>query len=179
MDFDISETDMTRPYALIGMCTTGFSALEFHTQFLLGFLHNQKTLSIETIVFTRSCAFAEKLRLCEDFIKLRSDIFGDLTVVGLTLVKDIDLIREERNKFIHGYWLISPFHVAAGHVNVSDPKWKYDKSSNSYKAMDSLSIQLSELEALSQRIGALVGRLHKYIKQLDHLARTGNAAAKP
>jgi hypothetical protein len=54
------DPDVVRAYAILGLCATQFSALEFHIQFLLSFLHMGHELAVETVVFTRRLTFYQK-----------------------------------------------------------------------------------------------------------------------
>ena len=57
------DPDVVRAYAILGLCATQFSALEFHIQFLLSFLHMGRELAVETVVFTRRSSFYQKVSL--------------------------------------------------------------------------------------------------------------------
>lgn len=157
---------VVRAYAFIGLCATQYATLEFHTQFLLSFLHMAKELSVETIIFTRHDNFSEKLKLIKEFAAYRLNNNAELRDKTIALATDIDKQREKRNHFIHGYWLVNEALVMQKMVRVSDTKWKYDKDRVGYHAMETTDISLDELEKLPHEIGGLIERLHKLLEEL-------------
>jgi hypothetical protein len=65
---DKDDPNILRAYAILGLCATQFSALEFHIQFLLSFLHMGRELAVETVVFTRRATFYQKISLIAELL---------------------------------------------------------------------------------------------------------------
>jgi hypothetical protein len=143
-----------------------FSAMEFHIQFLLSFLHMGKDLSVETVILTRKASFFQKINLIEEFIRLRLHNHQDLLKKGLQLTSELQSYRKKRNSFIHGYWLINEFLIMDGIVRVSDASWDYDPKTVHYQAMTTTDVSLSELEELPYLIGGLTQRCHDFLAEM-------------
>lgn len=163
---------IVRVYALIGLCATQFSALEFHIQFLLSFLHMGRDMAVETVVFTRRASFYQKISLVAELLRLRLHNQPQLLASALSLISDLQAYRQKRNLFIHGQWLVNRFVMMDGLLRVSDPTWEYNEKDTSYTAMNSVDIPLTELEALPRKIGALIERCHSLLKALKEAPRT-------
>jgi len=155
-----------RAYALIGICAAQFSALEFHIQFLLSYLHSKNELCVETVIFTRGNTFATNLKLIAEFLRLRLGEHAVLRDRGLALVAEIEKKRERRNHFVHGYWLVNSAVVREGLVRLSDTKWKYDRDKTEYRGMDSSDVTFVDLERLAGDIGSLIGQVHTLLADL-------------
>jgi hypothetical protein len=165
-----------RAYALVGFCAAQFARLEFHVGFSLSYFHMWKEMSVETVIFTRNAQLRDKLRLLKELITYRlKHRFPQLAAEGITIVDRIDKIRDERNLFIHGYWLINHFLTNEGIVNVSDTRWKYDSTDPAYSAMDTRKIKLSYLEALGRGVGEFITQLEDFRKKVDIATRSGAA----
>lgn len=165
------EPDVVRAYAVLGLCATKFSALEFHIQFLLSFLHMGRELAVETVVFTRRSSFYQKISLITELLRLRLHDQPDLLSSGIALTTDLQTYRHKRNLFIHGYWLVNRPLIMQGLLRVSDTSWDYNEKEASYTAMSSIDMPLSELEALPGTIGGLIERSHELLKALkEHYA---------
>ncbi len=162
--------EIVKVFAHIGLCATQYATLEFHTQFLLSYLHTGKELSLETIIFTRQTSFGEKLKLIKEFAAYRLNQHPDVCNKVLALASDIDKQRDRRNHFIHGYWLVNEFVIMKGIVRVSDTKWKYNKDRVEYRAMETTDISLADLEKLPTEIGGLIQRMHQLINELKKYA---------
>ena len=163
------DLEVVRAYSLVGMCAAQFAALEFHLQFSLSYFHMRKELSVETVIFTRNSTLKDKLQLIQELIRLRLQQMPDLAKEGIDIIDEIDKVRTERNLFIHGYWLINSYLVRDGIVRVSDPKWKYDPKTVSYKAMPNRDIQLQYLKDLCAQVGSLIGKLQSYRKRVEEI----------
>ncbi len=171
------DPDVVRAYALLGLCATQFSALEFHIQFLLSFLHMGRELAVETVVFTRRSTFYQKISLITELLRLRLHDQPVLLASGIALTTDLQTYRQKRNLFIHGYWLVNRPLIMQGLLRVSDTSWEYNKKENSYTAMSSIDMPLSELEALPGNIGGLIERSNELLKALRaHCASTTQKA---
>ena len=157
---------IVRAYAVLGLCATQFSALEFHIQFLLSFLHMGSELAVETVVFTRRSSFHQKISLITELLRLRLQDQPALLASGISLVDDLQTYRQKRNLFIHGYWLVNGFLIMQGLLRVSDTSWDYNKKEASYTAMNTIDMPLVELEALPGKIGGLIERAHKLLEAL-------------
>jgi len=158
------DPSVVRAYALLGLCATQFSALEFHIQFLLSFLHMGREFAVETVVFTRRSSFYQKISLITELLRLRLHDMPQLLTSGIAFTEDLQAYRQKRNLFIHGYWLVNRFLVMDGIVRVSDTSWEYNDKEISYRAMKSIDIPLSELEALPGKIGSLIQQGHELLK---------------
>lgn len=163
---------VVRAYALVGFCAAQFARLEFHLGFSLSYFHMWKEISVETVIFTRNAQLRDKLRLLKELITYRlQSRFADLAAEGVTVVDRIDKIRDERNLFIHGYWLINHFLTNEGIVNVSDTRWRYDSTDPSYSVMDTREIKLSYLEELGREVGELIEQLQEFRRKVDIATR--------
>lgn len=160
------DPDVLRAYALVGVCATQYSALEFHIQFLLSFLHMGNELAIETVVLARNSSLAQKIRLIREFLGIRILSDPDLLEKGLQLVREIEARRKQRNLFIHGYWLINKPLVLSGLVRVSDTSWQYNEEKTEYHAMGTQDITLPQLEEIPRAIGMLIDRTHGFINDM-------------
>lgn len=160
------DPDVVRAYALLGLCATKFSALEFHIQFLLSYLHMGRELAVETVVFTRRSSFSDKISLISELLRLRLHGQPDLLGTGLSLAADLEKCRESRNLFIHGYWLVNRPLIIQGFLRVSNPRWRYREKEASYTAMDSVDFALADLEILPRTICELIERLHNLLSTL-------------
>jgi hypothetical protein len=160
------DPNVLRAYALLGLCATQFSALEFHIQFLLSFLHMGREIAVETIVFTRRSSFSHKIALITELLRLRLHDQPEMLAKGISLTTDLQAYRKKRNLFIHGYWLVNRPLILRGLLRVSDTSWDYNQKEISYTAMDSIDMPLPELEALPGRIGELIDRSHELLKSL-------------
>ena len=160
------DPEVMRAYALLGICATQFSALEFHIQFILSFLHTGREFAVETVIFTRRSSFSEKISLIRELLRLRLQAEPALLQSGLSLVADMDKYRDRRNLFIHGYWLVNRHVIGQGILRVSDTRWKYREKEVAYTAMDSLDVSLTELEKLPVEIGDLINRTHELLRIL-------------
>jgi hypothetical protein len=160
------DPDVVRAYAILGLCATQFSALEFHIQFLLSFLHMGRELAVETVVFTRRSSFYQKISLIAELLRLRLHDQPELLKSGLSLTADLQTYRQKRNLFIHGYWLVNRFLIIDGLLRVSDTSWDYSEKETSYSAMNSIDMPLPELEALPAQIGGLIERSHNLLEAL-------------
>jgi hypothetical protein len=157
---------VVRAYALLGLCATQFSALEFHIQFLLSFLHMGRECAVETVVFTRRSTFSEKISLISELLRLRLHTQPALLRSGLSLTADLEKYRDKRNLFIHGYWLVNRPFIMQGFLRVSNTRWKYREKEITYTAMDSLDISVTELEGLPREISDLIERTHQLLRTL-------------
>src|SRR5205085_2492527 len=160
------DPDVLRAYAILGLCATQFSALEFHIQSLLSFLHMGRELAVETVVFTRRSTFYQKISLIAELLRLRLHDHPELLKSGLSLTDDLQAYRLKRNLFMHGYWLVNRFVISEGLLRVSDTSWNYNEKETSYAAMNSIDMPLPELEALPAKIGGLIERSHNLLKAL-------------
>jgi hypothetical protein len=160
------DPDVVRAYAILGLCATQFSALEFHIQFLLSFLHMGRELAVESVVFTRRSSFYQKISLITELLRLRLHDQPELLQSGLSLTADLQTYRQKRNLFIHGYWLVNRPLIIQGLLRVSDTTWGYNEKETSYSAMKSIDMPLPELEALPAKIGELIERSHKLLEAL-------------
>jgi len=156
--------EVVKVFAQIGLCATQYATLEFHTQFLLSYLHTGKEMSLETVIFTRQASFAEKLKLIKEFAAYRLNKHPDICNKVLALASDIDKQRERRNLFIHGFWLVNEVVIMEGLVRVSDTKWKYNKDRVEYRAMETTDISLADLKKLPVEINELIRRIPELIK---------------
>jgi hypothetical protein len=161
-----------RAYAVLGLCATQFSALEFHIQFLLSFLHMGKELSVETVIFTRRANFSQKIDLIEELLRFRLHKNPDLLDRGLALTKDLHSYRRKRNLFIHGNWIVNQFTVLKGVLPVSDPSWNYKKEDASYKSNTTTEFPIPELELLPAKIGEMIERGHALLSQIQEYLNT-------
>jgi hypothetical protein len=163
---DKDDPNILRAYAILGLCATQFSALEFHIQFLLSFLHMGRELAVETVVFTRRATFYQKISLIAELLRLRLHDQPELLQSGLSLTVDLQAYRQKRNLFIHGYWLVNRFVIMDALLRVSDTSWDYNKEEASYSAMTSIDMPLADLEALPGKIGELIDRCHSLLEAL-------------
>jgi hypothetical protein len=158
---------VTEAYALVGAVATGFSALEFHLQFVLCLLISGKEVSPEAILATRTKSFGQKIELLKDLIELRFPKDSDLRRVGSELVAELNALREKRNLYVHGYWLINyQLLVSTGGVRCSDTKWRFDKQAESWKSMQTFDISLDDLRKEGKATGALFTQLHSFNDRL-------------
>ena len=163
-------------YALVGRAATCFSTLEFHIQFLCSFLVSDKILSPESVILTRRHTFAEKIQLIRDFIALRNPKDDPVRQRVLKLTSDLDALRERRNFFIHGYWLINwQLIFSEGLIRCSDPKWRYDKTTEEWSSMQSHDIHLDELENLIRHIATVTHEVHEVLNTLESSQGTSSS----
>ena len=175
-----NDPDVTRAYAWVGVCAIQYSALEFHLQFLLSFLHMGKELAIETVVFSRNSSLAHKIKLVRELLMIRINSDPDLLERGLQLVREIEAKRKQRNLFIHGYWLINKPLLLSGIIRVSDTSWQYDEKNIEYRAMGSQDITPSQLEDIPQAINLLIDRIGEYIKDAKvYIKKRQNSNSPP
>ena len=154
---------VTEAYALVGAVSTGFATLEFHLQFILVLLITSKEASPEAFVTLRERQFSQKIRLLKDLIILRTPQKSDLRTKGNQLVKRLDALRETRNLYIHGYWLINyPLLLSTGGVRCSDTRWRFDKKTEAWTTMETHDIALSILRNQIAETGELYKELHSY-----------------
>lgn len=153
-------------FALLGVCAAQFSALEFHTQFLLSLLATGKELSVETVILTRRRTFADKIDFIRHLAQVREPEHPDLAKRISALADALDALRARRNSFIHGFWLINDFVIAEGVVRCSDTNWKYDKKTQSWSSMSTEDIPLEEFYAIPSCVAAVIEELHMLIAEL-------------
>lgn len=133
-------------HALVGAVSTGFSSLEFHLQFVLVLLASSKELSSETIILLRDRQFAQKIRLLKDLVNFRFPNGSELRKQGLAIVKRLDALRQKRNLYVHGYWLINYELISTiGGVRCSNTRWRFDKKTENWITMESTDIPLESL----------------------------------
>jgi hypothetical protein len=171
---DPKEESVLKAYALVGRAATGFSALEFHLQFLVSALITGKPLAIEAVILTQRSSFAQKIQLLRDFIPIRFIKGNPFREPAIKLAEDLDALREDRNLFIHGCWLINWQIIAAeGLIRCSDPKWRRDKNEE-WKSMTSQDFPFARLEELIKRtisiteeVGQIVHSFEKNVEKAD------------
>jgi hypothetical protein len=154
---------------LLGICAAQFSALEFHTQFLLSLLATGKQLSVETVILTRRRTFADKIDFIRHLAQLREPEYPELAKRIMTLADTLDTLRARRNSFIHGYWLINEYVIAEGVVRCSDTNWKYDKKTQSWNSMSTEDIPLDEFYAIPNHVAGVIEEVHTVTAQLAAL----------
>jgi hypothetical protein len=165
---DSREDAVMRAYALVGRAAADFATLEFHLQFLTSFLISGKHLSPEAVILTRLHTFADKIQLIREFVPFRFPKENPLRARVLKLVDDLSALRERRNFFIHGYWLINwQLIISEGLIRCSDPKWRFDNKTEEWKSMQSHDIRFDELEDLIRSIGATTHEAHGVLKELE------------
>jgi hypothetical protein len=150
-------------YSLVGGVATGFSTLDFHLQFLLSVLVSGKEASPQAILVLRQKTFGQKIQLLEDIVSLNFPRGSQLRSRGQTLVKALNKLREKRNLYIHGYWLINYEVIAStGGVRCSDTKWRFDKKTDSWTSMPTHDISFRELRNYIQTTGDLFKELYSF-----------------
>lgn len=100
---------VTEAYTLVGAVSTGFATIEFHLQFLLSVLISGKELAPEAMLVLRQKQFGQRIELLKDLVTLRLPKDTDLRQRGLALVAALSALRDTRNLYVHGYWLINYF----------------------------------------------------------------------
>ena len=157
-----------RAYALVGRAAADFATLEFHLQFLTSFLIGGKAVSPEALVLTRRHTFADKIQTIRDLLPFRFPNDGSLRERVLELLSDLDGLRERRNFFVHGYWLINWQLIASeGFIRCSDPKWRFDKKTQTWNSMRSHDIRFEELEELIRRVVKATMEVHSILNELE------------
>lgn len=165
---DPKEDAEMQAYALVGRAATSFARLEFHLQFLSLFLVSGKHLSPEAVILTRRHTFAEKIQLIRELIAFRQPKDDPVRQRVIKLATDLDTLRERRNFFIHGYWLINwQLIFSEGLVRCSDPKWRYDKTTEEWNSMQSHEIRFDELEELIRLIATVTHEVHEVVATLE------------
>jgi len=165
---DPREEAVIRAYALIGRAAADFATLEFHLQFLTSFLITGKCLSPEAVVLTRRHTFSDKIQSIREMTPLRFPNNNPHRKRLLDFAKKLDSLRERRNFFVHGYWLINYQLIETeGLIRCSDPKWRYNKSKEEWSSMKSHNITFDDLEDLIRLIGSTTHEVHEILKLLE------------
>ncbi len=165
---DHKELLVLNAYALIGHAASSFATLEFRLQFLLGMLVTGKVISPEVAILAGNKTFAEKIRVLKEMAILRIPKSSPLRGRVTTLVNQLEALRNTRNKFIHGFWLVNyPLVATTGGVTCSDPKWRFNEKTEEWKSMGSESISLKHLETTSRTIGREIDEIQAITKALE------------
>ena len=163
-----------RAYALIGRTAADFATLEFHLQFLTSFLITGKHLSPEAVILTRRHMFADKIQLIREFMPFRFPNGHPLRERVRQLISDLTKLREQRNFFVHGYWLVNWQIIATERlIRCSDPKWRFDKTKEQWESMESHDIKLTDFETLIRQIGKITHEVHSILSLLENEQMNG------
>jgi hypothetical protein len=154
----------SKTYAILGEIAVNFSNIEFiMTEILVtlvdgcphsiagaltvdGFPMHKTLTSIRRLARFRYCHLPARLGQVED------------------LCKAVDEVRKERNRFIHGKWLIEP-DLFGGEVCVVDTRWK-DKAKQ-WTRWEETRIGLDQLSDLKCQTSRLASRAVSLLKGLD------------
>ena len=165
---DEKELLVLQAYALIGHAASSFATLEFQLQFLLGMLVSGKALSPEVAILMGNNTFAEKIRVLKEMAILRIPKGSPLRDRMSKLVHQLNSLRNTRNKFIHGCWLVNyPLVLSTGGVTCSDPKCRFNEKEEEWRAMKSESISLKHLETTSHAIRHAIDEIHAITGELE------------
>ena len=164
----------TEAFALIGANATRFSAIEFLLQFTLSLLISGKTLAPEAVLSFRSQSFGQRIQLLRDLVGLRLSIDSKLREKGTALVSSLEALREKRNHFIHGFWIVN-YHliVTTGGVRCSDTKWRFDKETNSWVSLTTKDFPLTELQNQLDEISQVTTQMHELNSEIEELLKQG------
>lgn len=164
---------VTEAYSLVGGVATGFSALEFHLQFVLSTLISGNEVSSEAMLAIRQKQFGQRIELLKDLVILRFPRGSKLRAQGIALVSSLNKLREKRNLYVHGYWLINyPLLASTGGVSCSDTKWRFDRKTESWTSMKTYDISLSELRRQITATGKLFKELYAFNEAIQSALHT-------
>jgi hypothetical protein len=165
---DSKEDSVMQAYALVGRAAADFATLEFHLQFLTSFLATGKRLSPEAVILTRRYTFSDKIQLIREITPFRFPKDSPIRQCLSNLASDLDTLRERRNFFIHGYWLINwQLIYSEGLIRCSDPKWRFDKKTEGWTSMQSHDITFEDLENLIRKIASTIGETHNALSMIE------------
>jgi hypothetical protein len=155
---------VTEAFALVGAVATGFATVEFHLQFLLSTLLCGKELALEAMLDFRRKTFAQRIEMLNELVASRLPEGTPLRRSGEELVTALTTLRETRNLYVHGYWLINyPLLVSTGGVRCSDTKWRLNPEDESWQTMTTLDISLGDLQKQIEDTGKVYGQIHALI----------------
>lgn len=165
---DPKELLVMKAYALIGVVATNFATLEFQLQFLIGALVSGRVMSAEVMILIGNKSFSEKIRVMNEMAILRIAKVSPLRSRTAILIRQLETLRNTRNMFIHGYWLVNyPLILTTGGVSCANPKWRFNAKTEEWKSMDSKAITLEELENINQSIVHAIEEMSSISKALE------------
>lgn len=165
---DPKELLVMKAYALIGVVASNFATLEFRLQFLLGVLVSGQVISPEATILVGNKSFSEKIRVLNEMAILRIIRGSPLRSRTAILVRQLENLRNTRNMFIHGYWLVNyPLLLTTGGVSCANPKWRFNAKTEEWNSMASKEISLDELEDISQSIVHAIDEISSISQALE------------
>jgi hypothetical protein len=158
---------VTKAFALVGTVATGFSTIEFHLQFLLSTLICGKENAPEAMLVLKQKQFGQRIELLKDLVTLKLPKDSELRRKGVELVAALNTLRETRNLYVHGYWLINyPVILSSGGIRCSETKWRFNKDDESWTSMTTRDISLDDLRKQITETDSVFGQIHALIKQI-------------
>ena len=173
---DPKELLVMKAYALIGIVASNFATLEFRLQFLLSVLVSGQVISPEATILVGNKSFSEKIRVLNEMAILRITKGSTLRSRTAILVRQLENLRNTRNMFIHGYWLVNyPLLLTTGGVSCANPKWQFNAKTEEWNSMTSKEISLEELEDISQSIVHAIDEISSISQALESEHKGGPA----
>jgi hypothetical protein len=161
---EAAQRRVTEAFALVGAVATGFATIEFHLQFLLSTLLCGKELAFEAMLDFRRKTFAQRIEMLNELVASRLPEGTPLLRSGEELVTALTTLRETRNLYVHGYWLINyPLLISTGGVRCSDTQWRSNPEDESWQTMNTLDISLGDLQKQIEDTGKVYGQIHALI----------------
>lgn len=142
-------------YAAIGELAVAFSNLQHNVLRVLDVLAGGEVFLGPILL--NDLSISRVLDHMEKYIKARLRENPDLRKRAETLVRDVHKVRVDRNRFIHGLWLITDDLLATGRVICLQYKFHYDKKTDQWKYFQDHRFTLNQLAFSTGKILMLCG----------------------
>lgn len=152
-------------YALLGELSVKFSTLEFGISAILEVLIDSNNPAIGAIL-TDGHSLNKNLTLITRVIPFKFENNSQIPVRLKALITEVDGLRNLRNLFIHGKWLIDENQLQNNMVTCFDLRLKSSQKGLVLNRLTEHNISITELEDHVVKVGRLVVDSFKIAREL-------------
>ncbi|OCQ88839.1 hypothetical protein BCD64_03585 [Nostoc sp. MBR 210] len=142
-------------YALLGELSVKFATLEFGISMILETLIDNSSPAIGAIL-TANHQIKNKLDLIKKLIPFRFTANSEIATQISELISEVDKLREDRNRFIHGNWKINIQDNQVNDIACYDLKLKSQQKGYELNRCKEYKFTIEQLEDCSSKVGELV-----------------------
>lgn len=156
-------------YQLLGRLATTFSALEYNITSMLERFMCGSVLD-RPIILDR-LSFRDTIDRCKKAARYRFNKRPARLDETLKLLRRVDRVRELRNHFIHGQWVIGD-----DYVSVMTFRLRYDQSSDLWEYLVDERMSIPKLRGVRLTVSCLLEDIQKFNQRLDKDCRRWSRA---